>query len=133
DPIARKPVANGSRASRDLTANPAHCDSNARRAGQRDIRIRRREDLRQAALQALSNPAERDHLKTTRPRIERLPGLIVYRYQARKSRYHGTRKSTFQTVWTAVLVNLHPIAAALRVNAACMSCSVGGQSDTAQG
>ena len=79
--------------------------------GQRDIRIRRREDLRQAALRALSDPAERDHLKRTRPRIERLLGLIVYRYHARKSRYLGTRKSTLQAAWTAVLVNLHPIAA----------------------
>jgi transposase len=56
-------------------------------SGQRDIRIRRREDLRQAALQALSDPAERDDLKRTRPRIERLLGLIVHRYRGRKSRY----------------------------------------------
>ena len=87
-------------------------------SGQRDIRIRRREDLRQAALRALSDPAERDHLKRTRPRIERLLGLIVHRYQGRKSRYLGARKSAFQAVWTAVLVNLHPIGAALRANAA---------------
>jgi transposase len=86
--------------------------------GQRDIRIRRREDLRQAALRALSDPAERDHLKRTRPRIERLLGLIVYRYRGRKSRYLGTRKSEFQAVWTAVLVNLHPIGTALRAEAA---------------
>jgi Transposase DDE domain len=81
-------------------------------SGQRDIRIRRREDLRQAALRALSDPAERDHLKRTRPRIERLLGLIVHRYRGRKSRYLGPRKSAFQAVWTAVLVNLHPIGAA---------------------
>lgn len=87
-------------------------------SGQRDIRIRRREDLRQAALQALSDPAERDHLKRTRPRIERLLGLIVHRYQGRKSRYLGARKSELQAVWTAVLVNLHPIGAAMRANAA---------------
>jgi transposase len=87
-------------------------------SGQRDIRIRRREDLRQAALRALSDPAERDHLKRTRPRIERLLGLIVHRYRGRKSRYRGARKSAFQAVWTAVLVNLHPIAAALRAQAA---------------
>jgi hypothetical protein len=59
--------------------------------GQRDIRIRRREDLRQAALQALSDPAERDHLKRTTPLIERLLGLIVHRYRGRKSRYRGAR------------------------------------------
>jgi hypothetical protein len=51
-------------------------------------------------------------------RIERLLGLIVHRYRARKSRYLGARKSTFQALWTAVLVNLHPIAAALRAKAA---------------
>jgi hypothetical protein len=86
--------------------------------GQRDIRIRRREDLRQAALRALSDRAELEHLNRTRPRIERLLGLIVHRYHGRKSRYFGARKSAFQAVWTAVLVNLHPIAAALRTQAA---------------
>jgi transposase len=85
--------------------------------GRRRIRITRREDLRQAALEALSNPDERDHLYRVRPRIERLLGLIVHRYRARKSRYHGARKSTLQALWTAVLVNLHPIAAALRAEA----------------
>jgi transposase len=82
--------------------------------GQRDIRISHREDLRQTALQALSDPAQREHLYRTRPRIERLLGLIVHRYQGRKSRYLGARKSAFQALWTAVLVNLHPIGTALR-------------------
>jgi transposase len=86
--------------------------------GRRRIRITRREDLRQAALEALSDPDERDHLYRVRPRIERLLGLIVHRYRARKSRYLGARKSTLQALWTAVLVNLHPIAAALRAEAA---------------
>ena len=86
--------------------------------GTRDIRISRREDLRQAALKQLSDPAERDHLKRVRPRIERLLALIVHRYRARKSRYLGARKSTFQALWTAVIVNLHPIGAALRAEAA---------------
>jgi Transposase DDE domain len=35
--------------------------------GQRDIRIRRREDLRQAALRELSDPAERDHSSAPGP------------------------------------------------------------------
>lgn len=115
-----RPQASGERVARFSRSDCEPCPLRQRCApgGQRDIRIRRREDLRQAALQALSDPAERHHLKITRPRIERLLGLIVYRYQARKSRYRGTRKSTFQAVWTAVLVNLHPIAAALRANAA---------------
>jgi hypothetical protein len=74
--------------------------------------------LRQAALQALSDPAESEHLNRTRPRTARLLGLIVHRYHARKSRYLGARKSTLQAAWTAVLVNLHPIGAALRNQAA---------------
>ena len=86
--------------------------------GTRDIRISRREDLRQAALEELSDPAVRDHLKRIRPRIERLLSLLVHRYRGRKSRYLGARKSSLQAVWTAVLVNLHPIAAALRAEAA---------------
>jgi transposase len=85
--------------------------------GRRDIRIRRREDLRQAALEELSDPAERDYLKRVRPRIERLLALIVHRYRGRKSRYLGARKSTLQALWIAVLVNLHPIGAALRAEA----------------
>lgn len=80
--------------------------------------VRRREDLRQAALRALSDPAEREHLHRTRPRIERLLGLIVYRYHARNSRYLGGRKSALQAVWTATLDNLHPIGAALRAQTA---------------
>jgi hypothetical protein len=74
--------------------------------------------VRQAALQALSDPAEREHLYCTRPRIERLIGLTVHRYRGRKSRYLGARKSGFQAVWTAILVNLHPIGAALRAQTA---------------
>ena len=63
-------------------------------------------------------PVQLDHLKRTRPRIERLLGLIVHRYHARKSRYRGARKATLQAVWTAVLVNLHPIGTALRAQTA---------------
>jgi hypothetical protein len=55
----------------------------------------------------LADPIEREHLKRTRPRIERLLGLIVYRY-------NGARKTELQAVWTATLVNLHPIGTALR-------------------
>jgi transposase len=83
-------------------------------SGSRNIRINRREDLRQAAMRELADPTELAHLKQTRPRIERLLGLIVHRYHARKTRYYGARKATLQAVWTAVLVNLHPIATALR-------------------
>ncbi len=86
--------------------------------GQRAIRISRREDLRQDALRSLSYPGEREHLSRVRPRIERLLGLIVHRYRARKARYRGARKATLQAVWSAVLVNLHPIGTALRAEGA---------------
>ncbi len=68
----------------------------------------------QAAMRALCDPDERAHLWRVRPRIERLLGLIVHRYRGRKARYRGARKATLQAAWTAVLVNLHPIGAALR-------------------
>jgi len=115
-----RPKSTGDRVARFARTDCEPCPLRPRCApgGQRDIRISRREDLRQAALRALSDPAKRDHLKRTRPRIERLLGLIVYRYRGRKSRYLGKRKSTLQAAWTAVLVNLHPIAAALRANPA---------------
>ena len=115
-----RPKASGDRVARFSRSDCEPCPLRQRCSpgGQRDIRISRREDLRQAALQALSDPTQRDHLKRTRPRIERLLGLVVYRYGGRKSRYLGKRKSTLQAVWTAVLVNLHPIAAALRLQAA---------------
>ena len=81
--------------------------------GGRAIRVSRREDLRQEALRVLSDPDERSRLHRVRPRIERLLGLIVHRYRGRKARYRGARKATLRTAWTAVLVNLHPIGAAL--------------------
>jgi DDE family transposase len=79
----------------------------------RKVDLRRREDLLQAGRDALKDPPAREHLRRTRPRIERLLGLLVHRYHARKSRYRGKRKASLQALWTAVLVNLHPIEAAL--------------------
>jgi transposase len=119
-PKANRKTTSGERVARFAREDCEPCPLRQRCApgGQRDIRIRRREDLRQAALKVLSDPAQREHLYRTRPRIERLLGLIVHRYRARKSRYFGARKSTFQAVWTAVLVNLHPIGAALRAQTA---------------
>jgi len=81
----------------------------------RKIDLRRREDLLQAGREALKDPPAREHLRRTRPLIERLLSLLVHRYHARKSRYRGRRKACFQATWTAVLVNLHPIEAALRL------------------
>jgi transposase len=82
------------------------------------IEVTRREDLLQAGRRALADEAVREHLRRSRPRIERLLGLLVYRYHARKGRYRGRRKAAFQATWTAVLVNLHPIGAALRAQTA---------------
>jgi len=67
------------------------------------------EELLIAARQALDDPATAEHLRRTRPRIERLLGLLAHRYKARKSRYIGTRKTRLQAAWTAALVNLNPI------------------------
>ncbi len=119
-PRANRRTTSGERVARFARVDCEPCPLRPRCApcGQRDIRIRRREDLRQAALRALADPVERERLKRTRPRVERLLGLIVHRYHARKSRYLGARKATLQAAWTAVLVNLHPIAGALRTQTA---------------
>jgi IS5 family transposase len=119
-PRRNRPSATGERVARFARTDCEPCPLRPRCSpgGRRDIRISRREDLRQAALRGLADPPESDHLKRTRPLIERLLGLIVHRHRGRKTRYRGTRKSTLQAVWTAVLVNLHPIAAALPAHAA---------------
>jgi hypothetical protein len=82
------------------------------------IEVARREDLLQEGRRALEDEGLREHLRRCRPRIERLLGLLVHRYHARKSRYRGRRKAAFRAAWTAVLVNLHPISAALRAHTA---------------
>jgi transposase len=115
------PAANGTRIARFTLTDCQPCPLRERCAppnGRRQITVHRREDLRQAALRELADPVQRAHLKRTRPRVERLLGLIVYRYHARKSRYLGAQKSTLQAAWTAVLVNLHPIGTALRAQTA---------------
>lgn len=63
-----------------------------------------------AARQALHDRATAEHLRRTRPRIERLLGLLAHRYGARKSRYIGRAKARLQAAWAAALVNLNPIA-----------------------
>jgi hypothetical protein len=83
----------------------SQCTSQARRA----VRLRRREDLLLAAKLALEDPETAEHLRRTRPRIERLLGLLAHRYGARKSRYRGARKSLLQAAFAAALVNLNPI------------------------
>ena len=75
----------------------------------RQVNLGEHEDLLIAARQALADPATAEHLRRTRPRIERLLGLLAARYGARKSRYIGRRKARLQAAWAAALVNLNPI------------------------
>jgi transposase len=114
-PIPARAQASGERIVRFGTALCRGCSLQPRCAPQgfRTIRLARREDLLQAGREALRAPLRREHLRRTRPLIERLLSLLVHRYRARKSRYRGRRKAAFQAAWTAVLVNLHPIEAAL--------------------
>ncbi len=76
---------------------------------QKKLEILPDEQLLIAARQALEDAANAEHLRRTRPRIERLLGVLAYRYHARQSRYHGSEKSQLQAAWTAALVNLNPI------------------------
>jgi hypothetical protein len=78
--------------------------------GDRQILIAPEEELLIAARHALKDPATSEHLRRTRPRIERLLGLLAGRYGARKSRYIGQAKARLQAAWAAALVNLNPIA-----------------------
>ncbi|MGH3782754.1 MAG: transposase, partial [Pseudonocardiaceae bacterium] len=81
----------------------------------RQIALGEHEELVIAARQALDDPDTAKHLRHTRPRIERLLGLMAVRYGARKSRYIGTNKARLQASWAAALVNLNPIAQQLAV------------------
>lgn len=78
--------------------------------GDRQILIAPDEAFLIAARQALDDPETAEHLRRTRPRIERLLGLLAVRYGARKSRYFGQAKARLQAAWAAALVNLNPIA-----------------------
>ena len=78
-------------------------------AGGRKLTIARREDLLQAGRAALQDADTEEHLRRTRPRIERLIGVLASRYGARKNRYIGSAKGRLQANWAAALVNLNPI------------------------
>ncbi|MGE0126452.1 MAG: IS1182 family transposase [Vicinamibacterales bacterium] len=78
--------------------------------GTRQVLIAPDEKFLIAARQALVDPHTAEHLRRTRPRIERLLGLLAVRYGARKSRYFGRAKARLQAAWAAALVNLNPIA-----------------------
>jgi transposase len=86
--------------------------------GDRAVLLAPDEALLLAARQALDDPDTAEHLRRTRPRVERLLGLLAHRYRARKSRYLGTRKGRLQAAWTAALVNLNPIGHHLTARAA---------------
>ncbi len=92
----------------------ACCPGRARR----QINLTEHEDLLIAARQALADPDTAEHLRRTRPRIERLLGLLAHRYGARKSRYIGRAKAQMQAAWAAALVNLNPIGRHLTAQAA---------------
>jgi hypothetical protein len=77
---------------------------------QRQILLAPDEALLIAGRQALDDPDTAEHLRRSRPRIERLLGLLAHRYRARKSRYFGRAKAKLQAAWAAALVNLNPIA-----------------------
>jgi len=84
----------------------------------RQVNLGEHEDLLIAARQALADPDTAEHLRRTRPRIERLLGLLAARYGARKSRYIGAAKARLQAAWAAALVNLNPIGRHLAANTA---------------
>lgn len=75
----------------------------------RQITLTEHEQHLQHGRAMLAEPDTAEHLRRTRPRIERLLGLLAFRYGARKSRYVGTAKATLQAAFAAALVNLNPI------------------------
>jgi transposase len=85
--------------------------------GRKTITIEPHEELMIAARQALDDPQAAEHLRRTRPRIERLLGLLAHRYGARKARYIGAAKARLQALWAAALVNLNPIGRRLTAQA----------------
>jgi Transposase DDE domain/Transposase domain (DUF772) len=110
-PIRTQPK--GARAARFAKAACDRCPLRDRcvqpGAGCKTILLAPDEELLIAARQALEDPDTAEHLRRTRPRVERLLGLLAHRYKSRKSRYVGTHKARLQAAWTAALVNLNPI------------------------
>jgi hypothetical protein len=81
----------------------------------RAVALGEHEELTIAAREALADPDTAAYLRHTRPRIERLLGLLACRYGARKSRYIGSEKAALQASWAAALVNLNPIGRQLAI------------------
>lgn len=116
-PITATPRADGTRAAQFHAGGCGPCslrEACLDARGRRAIKLAPREDLLLAGHLALADPGRAEHLRRARPRIERLLSLLAHRYRARKSRYFGRAKALFQAAWSAALVNLNPIGAALR-------------------
>ena len=116
-PITARPRASGERSATfrrggcgDCALTGACLDAR----GRRTLVIEPREDLLLAGIAAMADPDVAEGHRRRRPRIERLISLLAHRYHARKSRYLGRRKALLQAAWSAALVNLNPIGAALR-------------------
>jgi transposase len=120
-PITARPQADGTRVAHFAGAGCGPCalrEACLDARGRRTIQVERREDLLLAGIAALTDPARRERHRRARPRIERLLALLAHRYHARQSRYFGRAKALLQAAWSAALVNLNPIGAALRAEAA---------------
>jgi hypothetical protein len=120
--IARLPArdARGQRTAHFRRADCRPCPLRARCTSrdQRNVTLSEHEDLLRAARLALEDQETREHLRRTRPRVERLLGLLAHRYGARKARYLGRAKAEMQASWAAALVNLNPIVTALTAEGA---------------
>lgn len=102
----------GFRGANFTTKTCAHCPLKAACCpgrARRQLNLGEHDDLLLAARATLADPATNEHLRRTRPRIERLLGQLAHRYGARKSRYIGRQKARLQAAWAAALVNLNPI------------------------
>jgi transposase len=100
----------------DCRPCPLRCRCTSR--DRRSVTISPNEELLQEARLALEDEATKEHLRRSRPRIERPLGLLAHRYGARKGRYFGKAKSVLQAAFGAALVNLNPVGTALRAEAA---------------
>jgi hypothetical protein len=120
-PITASPQADGTRVAHFRAVGCGPCplrEACLDARGRRTVEIQPREDLLLAGIAALADPARRERHRRARPRIERLLALLAHRYHARQSRYLGRAKALLQAAWSAALVNLNPIGAALRARPA---------------
>lgn len=116
-PISARPRASGERSASFRAGGCMGCALTGAcldAQGRRTVVIEPREDLLLAGIAAMADTGEREGHRRRRPRIERLLSLLAHRYHARKSRYFGRQKALLQAAWSAALVNLNPIGAALR-------------------